>query len=240
MGYLKTILPCLLLIGCHTAAAEEIAQYPFLASYVQQLKDSTSAEDLRAITAMAESELILLHHGYGTGIRNRWIHGNRDPELIQYFRGIGINEPDEASMVIIEALWIDLNSRLSPAERTAINTKRQVVARKRASYESAEFELEDQLTKTQTAIERCYMDYGLPAKNNPTLRQPFSRLLVNKSGGIRKILYFDGASRKLRSCVSKIVASFVFSPFQDDKFITLYILNFPSACRVAERDTMHN
>ena len=65
-----------------------------------------SDEDKATISAMAESELIGLHMGLGAWIRNNlglW-KGNdalmqaireRDPEI----------HPDDASMVIVEAVW---------------------------------------------------------------------------------------------------------------------------------------
>ncbi len=64
---------------------KDLAEDPFLRPYVEQLKRSTPADDLGRITAMNKTELILLHHGYGTYIRNRWIHGDRDPALSNFF-----------------------------------------------------------------------------------------------------------------------------------------------------------
>jgi hypothetical protein len=86
---------------------------------------------------MAESELILLHHGYGTAIRNRWIHGKRDPAIVQFFLAHKIAHPDDMSMILIKALWLDLNSRLTPEQRASIEKKRRIVARKRSAYESS-------------------------------------------------------------------------------------------------------
>lgn len=86
-----------LLFACATEPRKDAAQDPFLRPYVEQLKKDASKEDLRKIASMAKSELILLLHGYGTGIRNRWIHGNRDPELTRFFRAKGIRDPEAAS-----------------------------------------------------------------------------------------------------------------------------------------------
>ena len=85
MIYLKHLVICALLSGYDTPLDKDLAEDPFLRSYLQQLKKSTPADDLRKITAMAESELILLHHGLGTGIRNKWLRRDRDPELIRFF-----------------------------------------------------------------------------------------------------------------------------------------------------------
>jgi len=239
MSYLQHIIVCLLLVGCATQADKDLAHAPALRPYVQQLKESTSADDLRSITAMDKSELVLLLHGYGTGIRNTWIHGDRDPALAKFFRTNGVTDPEGASMVIIEALWYDLNSSLSPAEREVIDTKRVVVARKRASFEKLESECARQLTKAKSEFEQCYASYGMPSKN-PVSRAPFFELLVGKSGKVREIVFFEGASSELKANLTKILSGFTFSPFGDDEFVTLYIIEFPGFCRVAERDTLHN
>jgi hypothetical protein len=139
MRMLKFILIFGLFTGCATTPpVKDIAHDTFLRTYVQQLEKSTSSADLHEIASMSKSDLIFLLHGYGTGIRNRWLHGNRDPELIRFFHNKGIVEPEGASMVIIEALWYDLNSSMSPSERAAANAKRALVSRKRATYEKLE------------------------------------------------------------------------------------------------------
>lgn len=234
------VVLCAILVGCVTSSAKDVAQDPFLRPYVRQLKNSTPKDDLRRITTMTKSDLILLLHGYGTYIRNRWFrfHGG-DPELARFFRTNGINNPEEASMVIIEALWHDLNSQLTPPERAAVDAKRALVARKRATYEKLESECAEQLTKAKRDFGRCYASHGLPSKN-PESRDPFFELLVGKSGHVRKIVFCEGASRELKPCLTKILNGFTFSPFTDDEFVTLYIIEFPSRCRVEERDTVYD
>jgi hypothetical protein len=238
MRYLQYIVLCLL-IGCATGNDKDLAHAPALRPYVQQIKESTPPEELRAITAMAKPELVLLLHGYGTGIRNRWIHGDRDPALTKFFRTNGVTDPEGASMVIIEALWYDLNSTLTPAEREVVDTKRAVVARKRAAYEKLESECARQLTKARGEVEQCYATHGLPSKN-PVSREPFFELLVGKSGHVREIVFFEGASSELKDCLTSILSRFTFPAFSDDEFVTLYIIEYPGFCRVAERDAMHD
>jgi hypothetical protein len=239
MRKLELILFCLLLTGCASATHKDLAHDAALKPYVEQLKKSTSPEDLNRIREMAKSELILLLHGYGTGIRNRWIHGDRDPALSTFFRTNGVSDPEGASMVIIEALWYDLNSNTTPAQREAIDAKRALVARKRASYEKLESECATQLTKTKSEFERCYALYGLPSKN-PVSGEPFFKLLVGKSGHVREIIFFEGSSSELKASLTNILNRFTFSAFGDDEFVTLYIIEFPGFCRVAERDTLHD
>lgn len=233
---LANVALCVLLVGCATASQKDLARAPALKPYVAQLKESTSPEYLREIRDMAKSELILLHFGLGMGIRNQWLWGNRDPALINFFRTNGIADPDGASMVIIEALWDDLNSDLTPAEREAVNAKRAVVARKLATYEKLESECHSQLAKSNAEFERCYKSFGLPSKN-PESRDPCWELLVNRSGHVRDIVFFDGASAELKACLREIIQGFTFSAFRDDEFVTLDT-DFPF-CRVEERDKLH-
>ncbi len=228
---------CMLLLGSDDAPGKSLAEDPFLRPYVEQLKKTTSAADLRRITARSKSELITLHHGYGTGIRNRWLRGDRDPELVRFFRANKIADPDEMSMVIIEALWLDLNRGLNPEGRKSVEAKRKIVARKRATYEKLESECKTQLEEARIEIERCYVRHGLPTKHiSPPL--PFFDLRVDKSGHIREIRFFDDASPELKDSLTKLINKFTFSSFSDEEFVTLYITEFPR-CRVAERDTLH-
>jgi hypothetical protein len=236
--HIKYLVICALLFVCDKPSRKDLAENPFLQTYVQQLKKTTSDTELRKITTMAESELALLHDGYGMGIRNQWIRGKRDPALVQFFLDKKINEPDEMSMVIIEALWLDLNKSLTPADRESIQKKRATVARKRATYKKLESECETQLTKAKPEFEKCYASHGLPSEN-PELFDPFYGLIVDKSGRVKKIEFFNGASPELKVKLTKILNGFTFSKFDDDEFITLYILTFPD-CGVAEWDKLHN
>lgn len=238
MRCLTPILLIALAFGCATRTDSKVAEDVFLRPYVEQLKKTTPPADLDKIKTMAESELILLLHGYGTGIRNQWLHGNRDPQLIRFFHDKGMDDPEAASMVIIHALWYDLNSSLSPGERASVEKKRASVARKRANYERLESECEALLKRVKDELDRCYERYGLPSKN-PVDREPFFNLIVGKTGQVRQIVFFEGASADLKECLERIVMQFTFSAFTDDEQVTLYILEFPR-CRIAERDTLHS
>lgn len=60
---------------------------------------SDRSKDL--IRSTAEDDLILFHHGWGTGIRNEFgLHGKND----QLLRSCGATHADEASMVIMKAV----------------------------------------------------------------------------------------------------------------------------------------
>jgi hypothetical protein len=71
------------------------------------------------------------------------------------------------------------------------------------------------------------------------LRGPFLKLLVEKSGRVRKIVFLEGDSPELKAGLAKVINGFIFSPFSDDEVVTLDMINFPH-CRVAERDTLHD
>jgi hypothetical protein len=226
-----------LLLGCASSSDRGITESAFLRPYVDQLKKTTSPAHLNGIKTLSKSELILLHHGYGTGIRNQWLRGQRDPKLLRFFHDNGIDDPDAMSMVIIKALWYDLNSNLSPAERASIETKRALVARKRACYEKLESEGEVFLSGAQRDFERCYESYGLPSKN-PENRTPFFKLVIERNGHVREIGFFEGATADLKQSLERIAKQFTFSAFTDDEQVTLYVLELPH-CRIAERDTLY-
>lgn len=141
------------------------------------------------------------------------------------------------SMVIIHALWNDLNNSMNPTERASIEARRALVARKRSNYERLESECETQIAKAQSEFERCYERHGLPSKN-PINREPFFHLVIEKTGQVRDIVFFEGATSELKLCLEKSIQQFRFSAFTDDEQVTLTILNFPN-CRVVERDTLH-
>ncbi|MEO6035216.1 MAG: DUF6794 domain-containing protein [Verrucomicrobiota bacterium] len=235
--HLTQSLLVMLLLGCASKQGKDLARDTFLHPYVEQLKTSISSDELESIKTMAESELILLLHGYGTNIRNQWLHGNRDRPLLQFFHDNGVDDPEAMSMVIIKALWSDLNNSMNTTEQASVKTQRAQVARKRSSYEKLEAEGEAQLAKNKSEFERCYEKHGLPSKN-PLGRDPFFGLLVGRDGHVRKIEFFEGASSELKECLQKTIQEFKFSPFTDDEVVTLYILEFPR-CRIAERDTLH-
>src|SRR5262245_49877564 len=70
-----------------------------------------SADERHSLAYKSEGELILLHHGFGTGIRNSLgLWAGNDALL----RDCGGGHPDDCSMRIIEALHARLRAELSP------------------------------------------------------------------------------------------------------------------------------
>jgi len=215
----------------------ELAKDPNLSTAVARLKRLTPAIQLEQVKVVAEPDLVLLLHGYGTWIRNQWIHANRDPELVTFFHDRGIDDPERISMILIQALWNDLNRAVSPKERATIEAKRDLVKRRRATYQRLEAECQNFIQRSVDTFEACYRAHGLPSEN-PLNRDPFFKLIVAKTGHVKTTVFFDGANLALKACLRPPIEAHTFSPFTDDSEVTLYITSTP-ACRVAERDTLY-
>ncbi len=231
----------LLLLTPNVNAAKKntdaVSQHDFLRPYVLELDRETPPRTLDRITTMAESDLVLLHMGYGTWIRNKWLWGRRDPKLVDYFMSKGINHPDEMSGILIRELWEDLNAELNPEERAKIERKRQLVAEKRKAYLRLSEEGAQRLAASREAFNSCYARFGHPSKNRRN-RDPFFKLIVSKEGRVDHIVFFEGASQEVKDCLQKEIEKYSFTPFDHDETLTLYITNFPW-CRVQEIDYLY-
>lgn len=75
-----TVLFGLAITSSWANADGDLARDPFLRPYVADLKKDTPSKNLDYIRGLAEDDLILLHHGYGTYIRNRWLWGDRETQ----------------------------------------------------------------------------------------------------------------------------------------------------------------
>ena len=73
-----------------------------LESAVRILRDVMSDEDLSAIAAMAETDLLDLHLGLGLWVRNAFGLWKDDSALRE---ATGERDPDDAAQVIIRELW---------------------------------------------------------------------------------------------------------------------------------------
>lgn len=67
-----------------------------------------SEADKAKVKASKKEDLILFHHGWGTSIRNEFGLWRGNEELM---RDCHADHPDDASMVIIEAVWQRLQSQ---------------------------------------------------------------------------------------------------------------------------------
>lgn len=76
---------------------------------VRVLLGLVPAEELAKITQMSEGDLIDLHFGLGQWIRNNFGLWKENLELMQ---ATGAIDPDDASGVIVKALWQRLQDEL--------------------------------------------------------------------------------------------------------------------------------
>jgi hypothetical protein len=237
-------IPLAVLLGLATTSSsanaddDVIAKNPFLRPYVADLKKDAPSKDLDYVRGLAEDDLVLLHHGYGTYIRNRWLWGGRDPALVKFFKDKGMRHPDGMSMVLIRALWFDLNAGLSAKERATLDAKRALVRKRLLSYQKAEGECEQVMSRAREKFDRCYASFGLPSKN-PENREPFFELKIRKTGDVAEVVFFEGASEELKTCLRPLLSKKRFSPLPHDELITLYLTSFPN-CRASDRDHLYD
>lgn len=71
---------------------------------VMDLLSKMPDENKETIRKTRKDDLIMFHHGWGTGIRNHYGLWRGNHALVEDACGEGCN-PDDASMVIIEAVW---------------------------------------------------------------------------------------------------------------------------------------
>ena len=112
------LLTATLLIGpgCHskprTTSAELRAKHPewplTVDDAVRRILAPMSAEDKEHIRSTKKDDLILYHHGWGTGIRNQFGLWEGNDSLMADCHA---DHPDGASMVIIRAVWQRLQTK---------------------------------------------------------------------------------------------------------------------------------
>lgn len=166
----------------------------FLAPYINLLKQETPPKTLHEILALPRSELARIHFGYGTRIRNKWLWGEQDPDLIAYFKSKGVTHPDTMSSKIIEALWENLNQEIPAEQMIAIEKQREVHLKKQTIFERISVECTKQILLKRPAIDRCYASYSLalqPLSNRPI----FDELEISSKGMIQRISHPKHTSR---------------------------------------------
>jgi hypothetical protein len=99
-----------LCLSCaHVWAADDVPLPPdkwpvTLAEAVADITAGMSEQDKQLLRATKKEDLIQFHHGWGTGIRNGFGLWRGNDKLIRSACGKPCH-PDDASMVIIEAVW---------------------------------------------------------------------------------------------------------------------------------------
>lgn len=74
---------------------------------VKDILANLSDESKATVRETKKEDLILFHHGWGTGIRNHYGLWRGNEALLKSACPDGCH-PDEASMIIIEAVWTSL------------------------------------------------------------------------------------------------------------------------------------
>jgi hypothetical protein len=103
---------CFLLGICVAAAQQEALLGPdnwptTVEDTVRDIVARLPAPDKERVKTTKKEDLILFHHGWGTGIRNHYGLWRGNAKLIASACG-GPCHPDDASMLIIEAVWQEL------------------------------------------------------------------------------------------------------------------------------------
>jgi hypothetical protein len=75
---------------------------------VSNILNTMDEESKNKVRQTPKDDLIKYHHGWGTGIRNEFGLRKGNKELILSACGKPCH-PDDASMKIIEAVWVSLN-----------------------------------------------------------------------------------------------------------------------------------
>jgi hypothetical protein len=97
-----------------------------------------SRKDIEYIRNLKEDDLSELHFTLGLNIRNKWIRGNRNPELVKYFHDLGLFNPDDISGVILQNYWSYLNNK-------TFDLNAQIVDYKKYWEQAKKYEEQNQL-----------------------------------------------------------------------------------------------
>ena len=113
MKFISVVAIIFLLSGCGTA---QVKDEPVsnglptsLEAAVDQIVNDLSEEDKKTVKETKFDDLILYHHGWGTGIRNSFGLWRGNTELLKSACGSAECHPDDASMEIIHGVWNILN-----------------------------------------------------------------------------------------------------------------------------------
>lgn len=80
-----------------------------LPACISELKRTLPPETIGRLTKEPESVVNELHLSVGMWIRNEWIRGSGGSPLLDYFRKMGVSNPDDISSIILRSLWRDLH-----------------------------------------------------------------------------------------------------------------------------------
>lgn len=92
--------------GSFAFAQDKAKQWPkTLGAAVTRIVSGLSEEDKKTVRETPENDVIMFHHGWGTGIRNSFGLWGGNEELLKSACGGKLCHPDDASMIIIQGVW---------------------------------------------------------------------------------------------------------------------------------------
>jgi len=112
---IRVFLIALLIIGVPATAQEnqEVlgpGTWPTtVEATVDDIISALSEKNKETVRTTKREDLIKFHHGWGTGIRNHYGLWRGNSKLLESACG-GACHPDDASMIIIEAVWNKLQN----------------------------------------------------------------------------------------------------------------------------------
>ncbi|WP_299848476.1 DUF6794 domain-containing protein [uncultured Roseovarius sp.] len=103
---IRAVLAIYLLSASQIALANTQSNWPkTCVDAVDMLLKDLPIEEKEKLAKFKEGELFLLHHGFGTNIRNDFGLWNGNLALIKDCSGKQNTHPDDVSMSIIQRLW---------------------------------------------------------------------------------------------------------------------------------------
>ena len=93
---------------------------------IQYFQTNWKKEELDDFKKTPEQNAVSkLHFSTGIWIRNNWIRGDRNPELVKYFNSLlGIFHPDYVSSIILLSLHRKLNNKALELEKEVAGYKK--------------------------------------------------------------------------------------------------------------------
>ncbi|MFO7658836.1 MAG: DUF6794 domain-containing protein [Bacteroidales bacterium] len=108
---MKHIYVILLVVGLSNCVTN-IDQPGDLDDSVKYFEKSLSTKEKNDFKKLPEEKAVSsIHFSTGLWIRNNWIRGNKNPDLVNYFDKQGINHPDDISSIILTSLHRKLNNK---------------------------------------------------------------------------------------------------------------------------------
>jgi hypothetical protein len=176
---------------------------PDLKPYVIELKQWLPQDQLTELASLSADELIETHMGLGMEIRNAWLWGDNRPELVRYFRGKGVNHPDDMSGILIECLYRETKTFVTDEMIENYKKKRESEERKRVEKLCGKVikSIEYFLANNKEELLKCYRkaDESADELNPP----PFRLIDLQGIGTIYRVTPFSSMKVVVYNCIMR-------------------------------------